>query len=391
MAVSPREMTVQPSPSMVGSPSVGPAPVNAQARRFVPFRLATLERSELIGSDQVTMTANEQVLERVIEATGYVYGLDLDVNCVTSGNSANVAYVEDAPYSTISSLIFKDVTGELVNLDGFSAELLARYGRWKPTVQEGSSDTTVWQKTTGTGGTGGSFRFHLYVPVALNRRNLIALLGNQDRAQQYTLRHNIAGSGAVYGTGPTALGTVTINRFYESYAVPNAVNDSGIPNQVVPGHYGTLHFLTKTRSEAAPNGGSVVNHFLRRIGNTVRLFILVLRSNGTRASAESNLPTNVIFKIGNQTIFNESVAYRRQLMYTRYGFDAPSGVLVYDALHDFGSAAGAELGHDWFWTQNITLAQFQITYPSGFGSTNNSLDVLTSDLIVPAGAQIYGQ
>jgi hypothetical protein len=76
-------------------------------------------------------------------------------------------------------------------------------------------------------------------------------------------------------------------------------------------------------------------------------------------------------------------------MFNRYGFDAPAGVLVYDAISDFFTGAGAELGEDYWWTNGLVNAQFEITYPSGFGSTNNSLDVITDDLLVPAEIDFY--
>jgi hypothetical protein len=76
-------------------------------------------------------------------------------------------------------------------------------------------------------------------------------------------------------------------------------------------------------------------------------------------------------------------------MFERYNVNAPAGVLVYDALQDFTAAAGYELGEDYWWTNGLNNAQFEITYPSGFGSTNNSLTIITDDLLVPPGVDIY--
>jgi hypothetical protein len=76
-------------------------------------------------------------------------------------------------------------------------------------------------------------------------------------------------------------------------------------------------------------------------------------------------------------------------MYERYGFDAPQGVFTYDALTDFFALAGYELGDDYFWTSGLVNAQFQIAYPAGFGSTNNSLTIVTGDMLVPANVDIY--
>jgi hypothetical protein len=64
-------------------------------------------------------------------------------------------------------------------------------------------------------------------------------------------------------------------------------------------------------------------------------------------------------------------------------------VFVYDAISDFVIAAGAELGEDFYWTNGLVNAIFQITYPAGFGSTNNSLDVITDDLQVPQEIDFY--
>jgi hypothetical protein len=162
--------------------------------------------------------------------------------------------------------------------------------------------------------------------------------------------------------------------------VPLPQNTQGQPQEIFPASFGTLHFLTQTITDAPPAGGATVGHFVRRLGNTIRGLILVFRSNGSRVTAEANQPNNIRLKIGEDTLFNEPYWYRRMLMYERYGFDWPSGVLVYDALHDFAGAAGFEIGDDYYHTQSIVNAQLQITYPAGFGSTNNSLTIITDDL-----------
>ena len=119
------------------------------------------------------------------------------------------------------------------------------------------------------------------------------------------------------------------------------------------------------------------------------MIILVFRSNGSRATAETNAPTLITFKLGDVPIFSETLAMRRLTMYQRFGFDAPAGVLAYDAISDFVLAAGNELGEDYYWTNGLVNAQFEISYPAGFGSTNNSLDIITDDLQVPQGIDLY--
>jgi hypothetical protein len=137
---------------------------------------------------------------------------------------------------------------------------------------------------------------------------------------------------------------------------------------------------------------STQNHFLPRIGNTLRLLILVFRDgNGTaaRADAEANMPALLQFLIGDTPLFTETVGARRKIMRDRYGFDAPNGVLVYDWITDLGVRAGAELGDDYLFTNGLTSAQFQVAYGAGWAA-NSSLTIITDDIIIPAGMNIYG-
>jgi hypothetical protein len=370
----------------IGSPMQTPA-TDAPSQGVVPFRVATTERVGILPSENsVTMLTNEIPIQKNVEGAGYVYGIFLRVTCVTSSNAAAVAFFEDAPWSALSSVVFEDVNAQLVNVPGFDLYLANLIDRqYAVRYQDQSTNSNLFQQVSGSGGTGGSFTFVVRVPVGTNRRDLKGILGNQDRAQKYLLRTNIASGGAaatgpVYTTAPTTLGAVTIEKFYENYAVPLPTSPVGSKQEITPPDFGTIHYLTSTLSDAPPLGGSQVNHFIRRLGNTVRWVALVLRSNNSRATAEANVPTNIQVKVGEDVLFNESWNYRKALMYERFGFDLPNGVVVYDWTHDFAPFAGFELGDDWVHTQALVNAQFLVTYPSGFGSTANSLRIITDDL-----------
>lgn len=357
----------------------------------ISWRRATTPRTAISVSTTKTLTTATQPVSEQVTGTGFILYVELEVVCTTAGNSANVTYAADGPYNVLDTVSFADSGGELMNLSGFDLYLVNLYGGTMDNnrLDSGSADTNVYQALTSTGATGGSFRFHLLIPVALNHRNFLGLLGNQDRAQIYQLRSDLSTSATPYGTPPTAAGSVTINRTYVAATVPQAQNAAGVAQQRFPPKFGVQHFVTRTINAAVPVGGATINHFLPRLGNTMRLMILVLKSNGSRATAESNLPSRVQFQLGDTPIFQESVQYRRRLMFQRYGFDAPAGVLVYDWITDLVDFAGDEFGLDWLWTAGIVNAQFQITYPSGFGSTNNSLEVIVSDLIVPDSVDVY--
>lgn len=379
-----------PGAVVVGGPGVPQTDAN-EPSIAVPFSRATTRRTQQLQSTTKVLTGSVQLVDEVIEGSGYAYGIDLEVICTTAGNAAAVAYNEDAPYSVLDTVVFHDVNGDLVSATGYHLFLFNLYGGWvRPPLPTVSTDTLIFQRIAGAVATGGSFRFHLLVPIALGRRSLIGLVGNQDRAQKYMLRSDISSTATVYSVAPTAAGTVTLNRVYENLAVPAPVNGNGVPQEIFPDKFGVLSFLTQSVSPSAPLGGSTINHWLPRLGNTIRLLILVFRANGSRATAEANLPSKVRFLLGDTPIFNENVSYRRAEMYDRFGFDAPAGVVVYDFITDILARAGDEAGDDYLWTNGLANAQFEITYPSGFGATANSLTILTSDLQVPNGIDIYG-
>lgn len=372
--------------SMTATPPVvmqGPQ-VTSQQAPAVPWRRAIVERSNILPSEQGAMTAGYQPIERTIEGTGFLYKVRLRLVATTAANAATVAFAEDAPWNALGLLTIRDPNGELINVPNgwylYLSNLLQKNytNRWL-------DQSTISSLTTGVGGgTGGSFTQFFDYAIGINRRNLLGVVGNQDRAIKYTLRTDINASSAVYTTAPTTLPTFVLEKYYESYSVPLPVGPNGVKQQVLPPGYGTLHFTTVTTSDALPSGGSTVNHYLRRIGNTIRCIALVFRSNGTRANAEANPPTLITFKTGDDTIFTETWAYRKALMYERYGFDFPAGVLVYDAMHDFDNGAGFEIGDDYYHTQALVNAQFMVAYPAGFGSTSNSLTILTDDLVYAA-------
>lgn len=352
------------------------------SQQAVPFRRATIERTNILQQLSGPLTASLQPIDSVIEGSGYLYSVVLLATATANNNNAVVAFAEDAPYNFYDSVVLRDVNGEQQNLQGYDIYLSNLINReFAVSPPQGAADSNFWTTpVTGGGGTAGSFAFPIRISAGVNRRDLVGILGNQDRAQKYFLRTNIAATGAIYTTPPNGTGvTFAVSPFYENYSVPLPTSALNQPQEIYPPSFGTLHYITNTISDASPQPG-VVNHYIRRLGNTVRWFCLSFRSNGSRVTAEANAPTNIQFRIGENTVFNETYPYRRMLMFERFGFVFPPGVLVYDALHDFAAAAGFEMGDDYYHTQAVQTAQFQITYPNGFGSTNNSLRIMTDDL-----------
>lgn len=394
--------------------------VNPADSQQIPFRAATIERVDtLTAFSSTAMTASTQRQEKTIEGAGYIYGIYIDAQAssATSTAASVAVYAEDAPFNVLDTLIIRDVNGEIASLQGYHAFIANLCNGWaKETPATGlAQGNALPSSAVGTGGVGtsasqdanivsnvgsvglastgtsagGNFRFPLRVPVATNRRDLLGVLANQDRAQKYSLRADIAASGAVFSTAPSSLPNVTFNLFYEQYSVPLANAPDGSPQEQFPPTFGTVHFTTQTVSEAAPSNGSQINHFIRRVGNTMRWLALVFRSTTTgggtpsRGNADANPPTNLQMKLGEDSVFNESWNYRRGIMFERYGFDMPRGVLVYDWIHDFGPFAGYELGDDLVHSQALVNANIRVNYPttSNTWQSGSTLTLVTDDLI----------
>ena len=365
---------------------------------IVNFRTATDRKYEIGSADTLAQTAAQQSLTRVIEGTGYLSSIDIQVDAVNSGtNSAAVAFQPDAPWSALANVAFKAIGPDLINITGYSLYLLNLYGGHgvmpgfrgagaPATLTAGvvSQDPLVYDILAGSGAKGGHYHFTLKLPCAINPRNLIGLMGNQDAGTKYQLTTDLAANAALYSTLPTQFMNVTISRFLDYCAVPAALDAQGMQQQQVPPSYGVLHMANELRSEANPVAGATVNHFLRSLGNTDRLFILVFR-NGAAGTPRTDamLPTRISLRVGADVKYSETSAHRRKVMYDRYGFDAPAGVLVYDFISDFVREAGFELGDDWFNSSNIPNAQFECAYPT-FASSPGSLTIITDQLVIPS-------
>ncbi len=351
----------------------------------IDFRRATVERTEQLAAITTAMTTSSQRIENEVVGSGYMYALVLDTVIVSKSNTAAVQFVEDAPWSHWDTVTLRDVNAESVNCQGFDlfiGDLMQKqYAKdWLDKSAE------IFTTVGGNVANGGSYTFMVEIPVGLNRRSLSGILGNQNRAQSYFLRSDLAASTSVYATSPTNLpgATSTINTSvtYENYAVPLAQNPEGASQEREPADFGLYHYLTAMRSSEAPVPSSQVQHFLKRVGYTVRGLGFIFRAGtGTtpRNVAQSNVPTDIQLRIGDAIVFHDIWRYRRAKMFTRFGLDFPDGVLVYDFIHDFLVGAGNEIGDDYLQTQGLVNSYLQCTYPSGFTS-GGSLRIVTDDL-----------
>lgn len=397
--------------AVTANPPVGPQ----QQKKVIAFRFATLERTSPLPNPVTALTfvgAGTQPNPFQIQADGLIYDLMLDVQSSggtpgatvgSTGNPGTAVAFEDAPYSILDSIGLKDPSSDLIStMGGFNlylANLLQANYRNNPVNGAGLATVNGEQMSnpfalnaaetaalsTGSGlqnavDTFGNFRFILHLPVALNLKTLAGVLGNQNRAVVYTVSLNVAAgtgstTGPVFTTAPSVaatsnalLPTLTITPTYRSFTVPDATNAAGIQQQQLPSNYGTLHLLQANSNPSAPTTGSVT-HYITNLGTTTRSLTFVARSvnstgAATRANSELATPTNIQLYWGSTAQFNESWSIRRAIMFERFGYNFPLGVVTYDNISDGGWAAGAESGASYINTQALTNARFVVNYPT---------------------------
>jgi len=363
----------------------------------VPFRKATTRKIEIGLQDQRVVTALPQPISGVVEGTGYLESIDLEVVAVSAGNAAAVAYpggaATDSPWSALQDIAFRAVGPDLFTLSGYDLYLLNLYGGFGQLTARGpaifvTGDPMNYLAVIGAGATGGSIRYTLRLPCAINPRSLLGIMGNQSQGTKYQLSTTLAPNTAIWSVQPTNAPTFTITKYYNYASVPAPVDSLNRPQAQVPPAYGVLHMVNSLRSEAAVLSGTGVQHYLRQLGNTTRLLILVFRlASGLRSdlplfTLATQTDARITMRIGDDVIISETAAHRRNIMWNRYHFDAPTGVLVYDWISDFVDRPGYELGDDWLNLANIPNAQFEIAYPA-FAGGPASLQIISDMLVIP--------
>lgn len=389
------------SPTAIPGLSAPNAAMAPPGQTALPWRRAVGPvRTKVSVQDTGTVAASQTAVTDVLPGTGYMVWLDqvMTIAVAGTGNASGttVALAEDAPWNAFASNVLDDGAAPFVNVPGFDLRMVNLYGGFGLQNTVASADTNVYNAlVTGTGTAAGTGNFVLRMPFAINDRDLIGVLGNQDRQTKYNLRSDVAASGTIYSTAPSVLPTYTISRTYGYVPVPGALSADRRPQEVVPPHYGVIHYINSVQSDAAPSPSSTVNHYLHNLNNALRLIILVFRAGtGTtpRALAELNMPTKITFYAGSDPVFSESAQERRIIMYHRYNIDVTTannnkGVLVYDAIRDFAQFPGFELGDEYIYLGDLSEAQFEITYPSGF-TAGGSLRFITSTLAIPPGLDL---
>ena len=274
----------------------------------IPFVRAARKKSAAAATLSGTVPASATQLSVVsVPAAGYLRGIELLVDVATSGNSATTAFktaasAGDAPWSFINSinLVSADGSNLVSNISGYQLFLVNKYGAFRSQGQQmDPRSDQYFNITSGSGGTGGSFSFRLFIPVEIDQSQAFCAIPNLAANKSYQVNIQLAASSAVYSTAPTTAGTYTITVINHYWSQPAALNAVGVPQQIAPVGVGSIN-LTQLQSIPVTSGDRIVQ--LSNVGNVIHKLIFTLRkSDGTRTSADWGATNQLI--LNNDTLF----------------------------------------------------------------------------------------
>lgn len=359
------------------------APRSEAPALVVPFVRASDEHLQPGNVDQTrTLTAGAQDLG-VMDIPAYGYISHLYVLVTASGGAAGLATVaadEDAPFNVLQNISLTEPNGAYIVQfnSGYEMYLANKYGGYVNPVASDPKNSPVFSDVA----TSGNFTFLLRVPVALSGRDAVGALPNQDSAGQFKFRATIAPSATVYDTAPDTLPSVRVQAWLAAYDQPEPTS-AGVGNQVEPPANGTTSFWTVQSGITVANGQNTIE--LKRKGNYLRQIIFVLRTSGSRSTADTDWPIELRFLRDSFPARYYADPVWRQLMFERTGYtgtlDNPgapeAGVRFHDYMHEFDGALGRENRDLWQPTRGSTRLEIDGSFQAAA-----TLDIITNDVAI---------
>lgn len=320
-----------------------------------PFVTGTRTLESEVYTATATQTTGTQALNPYeFQVDGYLSGALIRVTATTAGNGAATAFNEDGPFNVLQSVIVEDIGGKQIlgPLDGWKLYVLNKFGGF--VYNADAKANGVYTVTTGSGATGGSYRFVLRVPIQVRRRDAMGALPNRNASATFKLKITLNTIAAVYSVAPTAAASINVQIQQHGWATSDNRDYKGNGVSPTPNGVGSLLY---TDIETIQLSAGAYNQRMATFGGLLRLLIFELRlsSTGARSTGETDFPSLFEIEIDKVKCFSRSPVTWENLMSEDYGLTAtaesttavntkPDGVYVLHWLDDFGLQPGAENG-----------------------------------------------
>lgn len=334
-----------------------------------PFRAGTFRTLSSDGYQvsQVPGATAVQLTPYTPSPNAYIRGIWIQAVMTTSGNAATVTFAGDGPFIAYQSITFQDANEKpiLGPFDGYTLMLVNKFGGYQ--YNDDPRASAIYSATAGSGATGGSFTFVLYVPLEIVSRDALGALQNKSSSSSFQLLLTVNTNASIYGVAPTSAGTLVTTCFEDGWVQPKPQDLAGTPLTGAPPQLGTTQYWTR----GSYNGlnGSQQIQLTQGLGYPVRNFLAVNydTSNSTRATGDTDFPTTAQFIYKGTSMWNVSKTLWKNDMSRQFGLYATTadsanglenGVYVLPFDSDFGLQDGAELRNGYLPTQQGD--QFQV-------------------------------
>jgi hypothetical protein len=354
------------------------------------FRVGTYE-VEVNDFDQIkTMTTGTVAYPAYSpKPNDWLAGIWFLIEGVAAGNAATVVFKADAPFSAIDHVTFADVGSQNVfgPVSGYDWLTVMKLGGYQE-IGDPRSDIT-FSTTPGSGATGGSFSFIMYMPLEFVSRESLGTAENKSTSTTYAIEIVLAKSADVYATPPTTLPAVRIRTALDGYTEPRAMDEvTHAPLAEAPPLAGALQYW-RTENVTLSTGAQ---SFSQRngLGFAIRNIIYKLvDSTGSRAQGDLDWPDPTSVTFGRIQLNQRFAKIWQSKMGKDFGWTSTStdvslgreaGVYPLWFTQDFGLKPGQELRNGYLVTQVGNQLQWAGTVG---GSGVHTLNVLTNWVVPP--------
>jgi hypothetical protein len=343
---------------MATTPTAQPAtPANATNSKnsppaLMPFRGGTQPTLQADGyTNSVTLSSSNQDLPIYNPSpNNLIRAIWVQVTIAVASNTATVAFNGDMPLGVFSSVTFADSNEKPIvgPVDSYTIGMWNKYGGFDNCGDPRAS--AAYSVPSLSGGTGGSAKFVLRIPVEAVGRTGVGTLQNQSSNSTFQLKLTANTISNIYATAPAGASgaispTLTVQIFEEGYwRGSNSAYDSK------PKAAGSTQYLTRGTYNAL-NGAQQVQ-LAQGLGYPIRTILDINYATGSaRSSADFPDPVQFLFKGSN--LFNASQILWRDRISRAYDLQSETldvangtdtGVFVLPFMQDFTAQPGYETG-----------------------------------------------
>lgn len=298
------------------------------------------------------------------------YGFLRSINLVVTASGGTLGpgvFSPDAPWNVLDEVTLLDVNGAPIvgPLTGFQLYIANLFGGYAY-----KSDPTLQPDFA----TGIAFAFQLRIPVEISHHDALGSIANQNAAASFKVRIRVSPSTVLFSTPPTTPPAVRLRGYLEAWSQPTATDMGGRTQETVPPRHGTTQYWS-TQSFSIAAGAR--NLLVARVGNLVRMQILIVRDGTGARVANTALPDPIELRWDARQLLLEARTMRlARTAETLAGTPLlPAGVLVYSwdrtALGHNGDGSPAL----WLPTVQATRLEYVASnWPAG------TIELLTNDV-----------